>query len=230
MALISHYHANDTMSSLICDNTHIITILSRFNIPLGFENNSIENVCSNNNIDTNTFLAVVNTLLSGDKSDHINYENISVNNLMDYLKSSHKYQIEYRLPNILSNLKNNLNNSVDNNITKVVIKYFIDYIEEVKKHLNYEETVVFEYIHKLTNNINTDEYCIDIFVDKHDNIEEKLEELKNIVIKYFNTPSTNELISILEDIFKCSEELQQHNNIENYLLIPIVKYIENTSI
>ena len=54
----------------------------------------------------------------------------------------------------------------------------------------------------------------------------KLTELKNILIKYYPASSSNELNSVLFDIFTCEQDLASHNYIEDYLFIPVIQKLE----
>ena len=51
----------------------------------------------------------------------------------------------------------------------------------------------------------------------------KLRELKNIIIKYYPSGSSNELNGVLFDIFNCEHELASHNAVEDELFIPAVE-------
>lgn len=69
-------------------------------------------------------------------------------------------------------------------------------------------------------------YSIAIFRKRHDQVEAKLTELKNILIKYYPASSSNELNSVLFDIFTCEQDLASHNYIEDYLFIPVIQKLE----
>lgn len=224
---ISHYHDDDNMSLLICDNSQLLFVLNRFGIPLGFSNKTVRQVCEENKVDTGTFLAVVNILLSGDKSEHINYSDINVESLICYLRKAHSYYLEYRLPSIRIKLERALNKE-GKEMTSLILKYFDEYIDEVKEHLKYEEEVAFPYATDLVNRKCTSDYRISSFRKKHDHLDLKLVEMKNILIKYFQIPSSNELIRVLNAIFNCSDDLIAHYMIENLLFIPLIKHIEST--
>ena len=69
-------------------------------------------------------------------------------------------------------------------------------------------------------------YSIAIFRKRHDQVEAKLSELKYILIKYYPAGSSNELNSVLFDIFTCEQDLASHNYIEDYLFIPVIQKLE----
>ena len=59
------YTSADRMSELVEERYELLRVLSRFNIALGFGDKSIECVCREQQLDVNTFLAVVNMGESG---------------------------------------------------------------------------------------------------------------------------------------------------------------------
>ncbi|MBR7157133.1 MAG: hemerythrin domain-containing protein, partial [Bacteroidales bacterium] len=56
------YKATDKMSEIICDNASLLLVMSRFGISLGFGDDNVQQVCSRQNVDLSTFLAVINFL------------------------------------------------------------------------------------------------------------------------------------------------------------------------
>ena len=115
-----------------------------------------------------------------------------------------------------------------------LIDFFKQYIQEVEQHIGYEDKVVFPYILQLHKALieNTrpsfpEHYSIDEFEKRHDNIEEKLSDLKNLLIKYF--PPANDRyprIHLLNELISLEEDLSNHGRIEDQILIPIVRQME----
>lgn len=227
---IGRYTATDIMSELICDNYTMLQTTSRFGIALGFGDDTIEEVCKANKIDTDTFLAIVNLLISSDKEASLEYnKSISPSALVEYLHKSHAYFLDFRFPNIRRQLKEALCCN-DDSINIVIINYYDEYIREVQRHMMYEENQVFPYVKcVIEGKSDHSEYSIETFSKYHDNINAKLTELKNILVKYYPAENTNELNSVLFDIFSCEDDLASHNLVEDYLLIPTIKRLEQTN-
>ena len=59
------YEADDKMISLIRDNYDLLQSLGSFGISLGFGDKTVKETCEDNNVDTYTFLAVVNYTING---------------------------------------------------------------------------------------------------------------------------------------------------------------------
>ena len=224
MYKLGAYNQNNRMSDLVCDNYPVLLVMSRFGIALGFGDKSIGEVCRENGVHTETFLAVVNLLL--DEGDVDDYKNvISAGALLEYLHNSHDYFLNFRLPAIRCNLLNAIDGG-EKDISIAILRFFDEYVAEVQKHMRYEESTVFPYVNSLLAGVKPDMYSIAIFRKRHDQVEAKLTELKNILIKYYPASSSNELNSVLFDIFTCEQDLASHNYIEDYLFIPDIQKLE----
>lgn len=212
------------MSDLICENYSSLLVLSRFDIALGFGDKTIGEVCAENDVDTPTFLAVINLLL---KQEYKQMEvQVSIEALLSYLHNSHIYFLDYRLPEIRTKLRDALDPG-QGNLNKAVLNYFDEYVSEVNKHMTYEEEHVFPYVRALLKDEQTGPYDIGVFQKQHDQVEARLTEFKHILIKYYPAASSNELNSVLFDIFSCEKDLASHNAIEDFLFVPAIQYLEN---
>lgn len=68
---------------------------------------------------------------------------------------------------------------------------------------NYEDKVTFPYVLKLLNGEKVSNYTIAVFRNHHNDIESKLVELENILIKYYPDNGNSWLTEVLFDIFSC---------------------------
>ncbi len=225
MYKIGKYTESDSMSDLINCNYSILLVISRFGISLGFGDKTIEEVCKQNDIDTKTFLIIVNMLINEESDDISINSTVSIQTILNYLQNSHKYFLQFKLPNIRRMLKAALGDR-DSNVSIVIMKFYDEYVMGVTKHMQYEEKYVFPYIKYLISGNDTEGYNIEVFSKQHDNVESKLSELKNIIIKYCPVEMNNELISVLFDIFACAKDLSYHNDIEDKLLVPAIERLE----
>jgi regulator of cell morphogenesis and NO signaling len=226
MYRLGKYKETNKMCDLICEDYQMLLVMSRFGIALGFGEKSIGDVCRKNGVDVATFLTVVN-MLTEDDPHEITDSPVSIKSLVSYLRNAHAYFLDFRLPAIRSKLFDAIV-SGPSDVIVAIIRYYDEYVAEVRKHMQYEENTVFPYVDALLQG-KTDEsgYHIEIFSRQHDHIDAKLSELKDIIIKYYPDNSSNELNSVLFDIFTCSHDLASHNDVENYLFVPAIKAIEN---
>ena len=171
------YLATDKMSDLICENYNLLLVMSRFGLALGFGDKTVEQVCEQQGVHTGTFLAVVNFVDDEygvlDHHDHL----ISLEALMNYLRQAHSYFLDFNLPTIRRKLMDALDYS-QNEVAFLILKFFDEYVREVRIHMEYENQTVFEYVKRLLQGEDRLGYEIRVFAERHNQIEEKLTELK----------------------------------------------------
>ena len=93
--------------------------------------------------------------------------------------------------------------------------------------MEYENEKVFTYVRGLLQGKKPESYSIGVFARHHDQINVKLTELKNIIIKYYPANGDNpSLNAALFDIFSCEEDLASHNRVEDYLFVPAIMELE----
>lgn len=62
--------------------------------------------------------------------------------------------------------------------------------------MEYEDNVVFSYVENLLAGRSDKDYTIRSFAEKHNHIEPKLNELKNIIINYYPERGNDQLTSV----------------------------------
>ena len=60
------FNAKDSVVELIEHDYNVLTVLSRFSLPLGFGQKSIGELCEESGIHTDAFLLIINFLLTGE--------------------------------------------------------------------------------------------------------------------------------------------------------------------
>ena len=81
------YEAEDKMITLIRENYNILQSLGSFGISLGFGDKTVREVCENQEVDSYTFLAVVNFTINGYRNNE-DVDKLSIPTLLQYLKAS----------------------------------------------------------------------------------------------------------------------------------------------
>ncbi|MDD6898330.1 MAG: LuxR C-terminal-related transcriptional regulator [Prevotella sp.] len=218
------YEADDKMISIIADNYDTLQSLGRFGINLGFGDKTVREVCEHQQVDTYTFLAVVNFTING--SREFDQELLSIPTLLHYLKASHDYYLNFQLPFIRKQLVDALD--VNDSLAKLIIKLYDEYAQEIHLHMEYEEQTVFPYVDHLLNNQVDENYDIGTFSKNHSKIDVKLRELKNIILKYLPSDMrhNNQLTATLYNLYINEEWLLNHAMVEDFLFIPAISYLE----
>jgi len=226
MKISSTFGPHDRLVDLIREDFNILPLLSRFSIPLGFGNATIGEMCAKAGIDTSLFLLIVNFFLSGYIGTSLPSAKAALG-VVDFLHNSHDYFMGYKFPHIRANLANALD-SIHEDINPSILRFFDDYVEQVRLHFNYEEETVFPYVRDLAAGRLREGYDIGVFRSNHEEIGDKLSDLKNIILRYYTTSMPNKMYDALVDIFNVEEDLASHTEIENHILIPVAEALKKT--
>lgn len=215
------------LADILIENPSLIIMLSRFGIDLGFGDKNVDEVCKMYNVSTNFFLILCNVYTFQDylpsKSE---LQQINMNDMIPYLLASHDYYLNFQLANIEKDM-NKITKSCNPSNGDILRKFFSEYKDEVIKHFKYEEETVFPYIKNLLNGEKSNVYNIHQFEENHSNIEDKLTDLINILIKYLpSTYAQKERVFVLSSLFILSEDLIKHSLIEEKILAPYVETLE----
>lgn len=216
------------MSEMLLSNPSLVAMLPRFGIELGFGEKKVCEVCDKYGISTPFFLLVCN-VYSHDEylPNEEEIDSIDMTGLVPYLLASHKYYLEERISSIELKMKN-ISENCDPRYGSIIQKFFSVYKGEVINHFKYEEGTVFPYIKNLIKGEHQKTYNIEQYESNHSNIEDKLADLTNILIKYLpSNISQKDRISALSDIFSLSSDLKKHSLIEDKILVPYVEVLES---
>ncbi|MCM1369499.1 MAG: LuxR C-terminal-related transcriptional regulator [Candidatus Amulumruptor caecigallinarius] len=220
----SEYLASDRLRDIIDDNDLLLFVISRFSIPFGFGDETVSEVCASNNVDEQTFLAVANMI----GNNRYRKYKVSLRSLVDYLRNAHAYFLDFNLPSIRKKLIEAINCTGTNDVQFLILKYFDDYMEEVRRHMEYENDIVFKYVDNLLEGKKSDDFDISDYSADHDDLGDKLNELKDIVIRHYQQRDNYMLNSVLYDIISCQKDLVTHCKVENDLFVPaVIRYEES---
>lgn len=222
------YCETDRMSALISDNNALLMVMSRFGLSLGFGEKTVAEVCEMQKVHCPTFLTVANFVSDAErKSNTYAPDEYSLPALLDYLKRSHVYYLDFSLPAIRRKLIDTIDCSGANEVATLILKFFDEYAREVRRHMEYENRSVFTYVEQLLKGNVPNDYDIATFASKHGQVNSKLAELKNIIVKYYPGKENNNLLNaVLFDIYNCEQDLETHCDVEDCLLVPAVSLLE----
>lgn len=219
------YEAGDRMIALIRDNYNVLQSLGSFGINLGFGDKTVEEVCRAHQVDTYTFLAIVNFTVNGDLYMD-SPERLSVPTLMKYLRASHEYFLGFQLPSIREGLQQALGGT--NSLDGLILKLYDEYAHAITTHMRYEEKMVFPYVEGLLRGISSGKYNVDTYSKHHGQESEKLRELKGILIRYLPGDGlhNNRLAAMLYNIYNNEDWLRLHAEVEERFFMPAIRLLE----
>lgn len=219
------YTENHSLGDIISDHYQLLQVISRFGISCGFGDKSVRTICDKHNIDCQTFLAIINYTANGDTCG---ITDVAVNEMTNFLISSHHYFTDFCLPQLRNKLTTTLGSDKDK-IAQLIIDFFDKYTNAVKKHLEHEDKMVFTYVNELCEGRLPDgELPMERYSRKHEQIDSMLTELKVMIIKYYPMPDNAPILNnLLYDIFAYENDLKSHCDIEDNLYIPAVIALVN---
>ena len=219
------YEADDKMISLIKDDYSLLQSLGSFGINLGFGDKTVRETCEDNNVDTHTFLAVVNFTING-YTVFEDDDELSVPTLLHYLRASHEYYLDFQLPFIRRELQESIDDT--DSLGILIMKFYDEYAQEIRRHMKYEEKTLFPYVEALLDGQAQGDYNIETFSKHHGQTDKKLRELKLMIIKYLPADShrNNKLTATLYDIYNNEEWLRQHALVEDKIFVPAIRRLE----
>ncbi len=216
------FNSKMKLADVVVANYNLVLILQRFNIELGFGEKTVAEICKQYGIDTNFFLLICNVYTTANYlPTKEELANTQMDMLVPYLVASHVYYLQERIPHLeigrahvyylqerIPHLENHLNRIADAckpTQGETLRKFFHEYKGEVEKHFQYEENTVFPYITDLCKGGKGQRYSINQFEENHSNIEDKLGDLTNIILKYLpGDIMPNERRGLVFDIFQLS--------------------------
>lgn len=222
-----HFQASD----LVYERPGLLLVLERLGIYPGLEDKTIKELALQHQINPDLLLLLIKMQLEPEKTPDISIPLTDISIILKYLSISHDYYTEELYPYISNQIeiltKNNQSTSM-----QMVKKFFDEYRAEANKHFEYENNVAFPYILALIENKKlpeelSEEYSVDIYKDNHDNIEEKLDDLKHLLIKYLPADEHYKIRrNIMLTLHRLDADLTAHAKIEDEVLIPLVKKLE----
>lgn len=236
---MNFYNEDSKLAEIINSNHLLLPVINRLGVKLGFENQNIKQVCKKQNLELKFFIEIINVFHNENYFPEKKLLDFSVILVVDYLKETHKYYLDYVIPEtdrLLDLLLINKSNIHPEN--EIIRKFYQKYKAELIQHIRYEEVQVFPYILKLDQATGSSKhkkelitqfrnFTISKFEKEHSDIDEKVLDLKNIIIKYL-PPDYNIYIgnALLSNLILFENDLKSHTRIEDKILIPKVKNLE----
>lgn len=208
----------------------LLQVINRFGLTLGLGSATVQEICMQNNIHVDVFVCISNLYTT----QHIEKEFVNCTEglpaMIDYLSYSHNDFLNEKYPQIKYQIKLLSQLNTEKGVL-MVDKFFDEYFQEVREHLAYENETVFPYVLTLVKNkkMPNEEFSVSVYKDTHDDIEEKLNDLKNLLVKYLPVQQDgkvrNELLRMLNDL---EQEVHIHSEIEENLFMPTVELLEKS--
>jgi len=227
------------MVDLVHKNHVLISVFSRFGISLGFGDKTIREICQEKKIDLQFFLEIVNSFLDHDYFPREQLKSFPIRLIVDYLTKTHHEYLTKTIPEIESVISGREGICYkDKEHNFLMNTFFQEYKDELITHIKREDEQVFPYaleveqcyLQKKSAESLPDkfrDYTISRYLQEHDDVEEKLFDLKNIIIKYLPPPKNPRLCyRVIVLLFNLEKDMNDHSRIEEKVFVPKVAMME----
>ncbi len=217
-------------ANLIVENPSLLFLMEFFSIDDAIDDASIAQICLKHNVNLSVFIILAN-LYNGfnPHSKDVNLYNIDIPTIISFLRNTHQFYINDKYPEIQRYIKLLYEEQDKAEIERIEF-FFNDYFEEVLEHLKYEDEVAFPYFCELLNDeskILGANYSVNEYREHHTDIETKISDLKNLLIKHISLKGAFSLKrKIIKNLFELENDLIIHSMIEELILLPLVDELE----
>lgn len=215
------------IADLLMANGRLLYVLPCFGIEMGFGEKTIEEVCDEYEVSLPLFLVVCNQQTFDNYSpNNAELRAIDINDVVEYLQSSHKWYIETDMPEMINNLLALAEQYVRPETRNMLTTFCEKYRQEVIAHIRYEEEFVFPYIRQLLAGGKPDNRMSE-YQNSHQSVDTALRDLRNLIVKYVpGTCSVRECLPMLVHIRMFEYTLMGHTRLEDTVLIPLMELLQ----
>ena len=212
------------MADLIDANPSLLLMLQHFNIDFRVSDQTVQQLCAHYDINENLFVNIANLYNGFNTKGYQLYTDQELIQVIDFLKNTHDYYRSDKYPQISSYIRQLQENHPEREV-RMLEKFFNDYFKEVLEHLDYEDNIAFPYFITLlqngTNRKSQERYSSKVYSEHHTDIELKLKDLKNLLLKYVKIDNDLDLRrKLFFALFELEFDLYIHSLIEETILIP----------
>ena len=160
-----------------------------------------------------------------DKAE-LSIEKDRLEDILNFLRKSHRYYMDVMVPQ-LSDALEQLTGPCLPPQRETIWQFFKQYKEDLAVHFGYEEQTVFPYVEAMLSGERCGQYSIGEYEQNHSNVQEKLEDLKNLILKYMPLECRREDANrVLYCLYALEMDLGKHTFIEDEVLIPAARQLE----
>lgn len=227
----------DKIADIIEQDFKQVLLLEHMGVPFIVKEKTVEDICRENNINPTLYLHFATLFANKSVKTVPDFNLDDIKCVVKYLQNCHNYYLNERANKIIKYVTQ-ISQETNCAGIKLLEDFVQNYIDEIKKHFAYENDIVFPYMISLANQSNSApnhtansasqaDYSVIDYKHHHDNIDDKLADIKGLIIKYLPFEDKNNLRrKLLNCLFDLEHDLKIHTLIEDTVLIPLVEKFE----
>lgn len=231
------YTKESKLSEPIFRDPSLIPVINRFGIHLGVGDMSIREICSRVGVDTDFFLAVVNTYLNHDYFPEKIIGRVHMSMIVDYLEKTDGHYINVQLPNIERHFnlllrKDSETNNVQTSNLMLLNKFFYEVKDELMCSVRDDMSGLFPWLRKQStgeamplkrmrlDGMTEEKTCCVISGNK--DLEDKIRDLISFFIVHLKgNYDENLCVAVVSALFTLEKDIKQNNRIRERILKPL---------
>lgn len=221
------YNENSRIADIVLQNYNQVLLLEHFSLPLMVQGKTVKEICSEYGINPSLYLAFVDLFNGEGISSDLDIGKDDAQCLINFLHNCHKFYMEEKVPKIKEYVWK-ISQTGQTSGIKLLVDFTEDYVQELAEHFDYEDKTVFPYVLALSKGEpHKAAYSITEYKSRHENVDSKLADLKELLIKYLRFNDESHLRrKLLNCLFEMEYDLKIHSHIEDSVLIPLVERLE----
>lgn len=195
------------LSTVVADNHLLIPVINRFGIKLGLGDKTVGAICDEKHIDSEFFLAILNTHINEDYFPERILQKFDIDLVANYLRQADNYMIQGQMHNLEKHMNAFMAMSDPNNSALILIK---------KMFIKFK-----------------DEFLSEISQATQEEIQSLalLSDLKNIIVKHISGNfNENMCYAVLFSIDSFQNDIHKHNLIRKKILQPMINNLAEAGI
>lgn len=198
----------------------VVSIFSRLDISLPFGDMSLEEMCRRDGRDLELFMTLCRMHIDpAYRPDTAPLGMAIAEDVIGYLRASHRYYTHHMLPHVASHLDEILAHC-DTLSKRALRSFYDDYTRYILDHFEEEERDIFATVERAQESVMCD---LSTLERPHGDIDDRTNDIASLIIKSLPERVPTPLrCAMLKDIYALRDDLRTHTNIEMYLLRPLV--------
>ena len=218
-----------TLAQIVKENYQTASVFEKYNLDFCCKGKrSLQQACNENNIPTELIVEEVNNLLKQESQVQIEFDQLSLSELIDHIVSTHHAYTKRELLQIFAYLQKVSSKHGDRHPElNQIFEAFSSLKEEMDLHMKKEELILFPKIKELERGVRQSapvmniQAPIAVMEDEHDHAGRCLEQIRELSNNY-NPPAdacTTYRLSFAS-LQAFEKDLHQHVHLENNILFP----------
>jgi len=219
---------NKKFKRYINDNPKIVRLMQLMGFKLGFGDMTMDEACTANGVSPELFATICDIYTQD--NPQVDIDNLKISDipiLLSFLRTTHSDYMQNTFRTLHEGVHRMMDYCSKEN-SAIVNRFFDEFDNEMKRHISFEEDVVFRYVEDLLKGSSDSCLTVGMINEMHSNVEEKIDDFKNIVMNYLPPSSTSsDMYKVLMQILSIEDSLRCHTDVEEKVLLPLAEILED---